>query len=88
VSVQVARNALELTEDDLGRLAKGANVKLALAWRLRRETTMSREWIAQRLHMGHDSRVTQAWREVDNAKRGALAKLRKRVESIGTEGEG
>jgi hypothetical protein len=55
---------------------------------LRRETTLSREWIAQRLHMGHVTRVTQAWREVEGAKQGALLKLRKRVESIGTEGEG
>ncbi|MFT4588388.1 MAG: hypothetical protein ACI8QF_002490 [Limisphaerales bacterium] len=79
--------ALELTEADLGRLAKGADIKLALAWRLRRETTVSREWIAQRLHMGHVTRVTQAWREVDGAKRGALAKLRKRVKLIGIQSE-
>ena len=79
--------ALELTEADLGRLAKGADIKLALAWRLRRETTVSREWIAQRLHMGHVTRVTQAWREVDGAKRGAFAKLRKRVKLIGIQSE-
>jgi putative transposase len=74
--------ALKLSEEDLSRLAKGADTKLALAWRLRRETTLSREWIAQRLHMGHVTRVTQAWREVEGAKQGALLKLRRQGVSI------
>jgi putative transposase len=83
-----ALKALKLSEEDLSRLAKGADTKLALAWRLRRETTLSREWIAQRLHMGHVTRVTQAWREVEGAKQGALLKLRRQVKSIGIKGEG
>ena len=81
-------DALKLSEEDLSRLAKGADTKLALASRLRRETTLSREWIAQRLHMGHVTRVTQAWREVEGAKQGAFLKLRRQVKSIGIKGEG
>jgi putative transposase len=39
-------------EEDLRGLAKGDKGKVALARRLRQETTMSLKWIAQRLHMG------------------------------------
>lgn len=47
----------ELTEAawqpaDLKRRAKGDPVKVKIARRLRRETPMTRSWIAQRLHMG------------------------------------
>jgi len=39
-------------EEDWPRLPKGDKRKVALARRLRKETTMSLKWIAQRLHMG------------------------------------
>ena len=39
-------------EAELGRKRKGDPVKLRMALRLRRETTMTLSWIAQRLHMG------------------------------------
>jgi REP element-mobilizing transposase RayT len=40
------------TEDDLPRRRKGDAGKVVVARRLREETTMSLKWIAQRLHMG------------------------------------
>jgi REP element-mobilizing transposase RayT len=39
-------------EEDLPELPKGHESKVALARRLRQETTMSLKWIARRLHMG------------------------------------
>ena len=39
-------------EDQLGARRKGHRAKVLLARRLRQETTMSLKWIAQRLHMG------------------------------------
>jgi hypothetical protein len=39
-------------EDELGARRKGHWAKVLLARRLRQETTMSLKWIAQRLHMG------------------------------------
>jgi putative transposase len=39
-------------EQDLRTVAKGDNGKVALARRLRQETTMTLKWIAQRLYMG------------------------------------
>jgi hypothetical protein len=39
-------------EDELWARRKGHRAKVLLARRLRQETTMSLKWIAQRLHMG------------------------------------
>ena len=39
-------------EADLAERQQGDREKLDMAWRLRQETTMSLKWIAQRLHMG------------------------------------
>lgn len=80
--IKAALLELDSSDGDLTRLPKGASVKLALAWRLRRDTTLTRDWIARRLHMGHVTRVTLAAREVGDAKRGELARLRKCVEKI------
>ena len=45
-------------ESDLGRLRKGAPGKVRIARRLRRETTVSKRWIAHQLAMGSVSNVT------------------------------
>jgi putative transposase len=47
------------TEAELSRRRKGDPGKVDLAWRLRQESTMTLKWIAQRLHMG-------AWTHVSN----------------------
>jgi len=39
-------------ESELGLRAKGDKVKIAVAKRLRKETTMTLKWIASRLQMG------------------------------------
>ncbi len=44
-------------EAELGRRAKGDAQKVAMAVRLRAETTMTVKWIAQRLHMGTPGHV-------------------------------
>jgi len=43
---------------------------------------LPRAWIAERLWMGHATRVTQAVRAVGEARRGPLVRMRKKVESI------
>ncbi len=48
---------------ELGRRAKGDRVKVGLARRLRRETTMTLAWIAARLAMGSGSLVTHCLRK-------------------------
>ena len=50
--VRAALKAAGLKEHKLADLPKGAPAKLAVARRLRAETTMPLKWIATRLHMG------------------------------------
>ena len=54
---------LEVKESALAGMGKGAAQKTVLAWWLRQRTTARLGWIAQRLKMGHESRVSQSvWR--------------------------
>ena len=50
VSEELRRRGL--TPDGLSRLPKGNRSKVAIAMRLRAETTMTIKWIAERVHMG------------------------------------
>jgi hypothetical protein len=52
VAARKALRAAHLREKDLEGLPKGAPEKLKVAQRLREETTMTLEWIAERLWMG------------------------------------
>jgi hypothetical protein len=45
----VGLKTLGLKEQELNRMAKGAQKKQVLAWWLRKKTALSREWISQRL---------------------------------------
>ncbi len=71
---------LKLTEEDLTGLAKGAKEKRVMAWWLRRYTTLPRAWIAARLQMGHETRVTLAVRWVSAVRDRASVRLRKQIE--------
>ncbi len=74
--------ALGLSGTDLAQLPKGQPEKQALAWWLRRQTTVSRAWIGERLHMGHSSRVTQAVRRVQSGEVDRLRALRNRLTGV------
>jgi hypothetical protein len=55
--------ALGLTEEMLSGLPKGDRRKLALARLIRRQTAVANAWIAERLHLGHVSRVGHSTRD-------------------------
>jgi putative transposase len=57
--------ALELEPKQLASMAKGAPEKRALAWWLRKQTTVSRRWICDHLAMGDESWVTHGVREME-----------------------
>ena len=44
----------------LAKTPKGQREKQVLAWWLCEQTTVTRRWVAERLKMGHESRVAQA----------------------------
>jgi putative transposase len=61
--VREGLHALGWKEADLPGWPKGDKRKVALARRLRQETTMTLKWIAQRLHMGSWTYVSNLLRE-------------------------
>jgi putative transposase len=60
--VQEELQRLGKTEEDVRCSLKGASWKIEIATRLRKTTTASNPWIAQRLCMGHPTRISYAIR--------------------------
>jgi hypothetical protein len=58
---------LDWTRDELTRRGKGDKHKVALARRLRAETTMSLAWIAEHLRMGSWSYISDLLRKTKSA---------------------
>ena len=56
--VQVELKRLKKKEDAIAQDPKGADWKVSIAKRLRKETTAKNPWIAQRLQMGHPNYVS------------------------------
>ncbi len=54
--LKAAMKRLETSESQLRAGRKGTAEKVALAWWLRRKTTVSLRWVSERLNMGHESR--------------------------------
>jgi hypothetical protein len=63
---------LGIAEGKLGDMQKKAPEKTALAWWLRQRTTVSLEWVSERLKMGHPANVSHA---VNEANRGTDRKI-------------
>ena len=53
-----------LEAESLAGLRKGDGRKLALAAVIRAQTAVPNAWIARELHLGHVSRVSRCWQEV------------------------
>jgi len=71
---------LEVARESLRTMAKGAAEKRVLAWWLRRQTTVSRRWISERLFMGEESRVTHGAREMERTTDPKLTGWKQRLE--------
>lgn len=81
-SLSGAMAALGIKRKDLEGMPKGAAEKQVLSWWMRSHCTVSREWIAQELHMGHPSRVTHAVKTVRDGKVRELVRLRRSLERL------
>lgn len=69
---------LGLGQGDLRAMPKGAAEKVTLVDMLKRKTTVSNKWIAQRLLCGHPSNIPRYLNHVQNAKRASpISKMRK-----------
>jgi len=75
-----AMSVLGWQEGELVDGAKGSERKQVLAWWLRKRTVVGRAWIAERLRMGHLTRVTWAVDKVRKATGGEVARWRNRLD--------
>jgi hypothetical protein len=76
-------SAFKLEEKGLSDQPKGTMEKQVLAWWLSQNTTASRRWVSERLHMGDESRVSQAIRRVKLDTQAETGELIKRLAKIG-----
>jgi len=68
-----------LTEADLPVLKKGDDRKKAIAWLIRKNTSVKIEWIATRLKMGTTSNFSRYIRSVEESREGVLWKLKSKM---------
>jgi hypothetical protein len=80
-----ALKLLGLGPEALAKLPRGAPEKVALAWWLRERTTVTLRWAAERLGMGHYTRVTQAVSRMKHRPGRRLKQIQQRL--IGLEGK-
>ena len=73
-------HCLGLERSSFADLPKGAAEKAVLAWYLRKHTVAGRSWIAKRLCMGDESRVTKLVSDVDQDAR--YDKLKEKLRQI------
>lgn len=83
--VRAGLSKLGLKEAKLGELGYGAREKVALAWWLRRRTTVSLRWVGERLEMGHYSRVSQAVSRANRKPAKPLRRLMRALEALDKE---
>jgi len=57
---------LSVSKKEFQAMKKNDVRKQALAWLLESRTTMSNAWICARLHMGHWSNLSRAFRRFEN----------------------
>ena len=69
--------AFSLSESELEGLRKNDPRKKAIAWQIRKNTSVRNEWIAERVQMGCVSNMSQYVRQVDESKSDVLYELKK-----------
>ena len=76
---QKGMRLLGLKQADLARRAKGDRAKQVLAWWLYGRTTVSRRWVAEKLVMGSETRVSQAVRWVESNRAPAVVDMKTKL---------
>ena len=67
----------------LATMPSGQTEKQVLAWWLRGRTTVTRQWIAERLRMGYETRVSQAVSWVESTRARDVVQIRKTLTERG-----
>ena len=68
-----------LTEADLSELKKGDDRKKAIAWHIRKKTSVRIEWITTRLQMGVTSNFSRYVRAVEQSTEGFVWDLKNKM---------
>ncbi|QBG48098.1 transposase [Verrucomicrobia bacterium S94] len=80
--LQQGIECLQLDEQSLYGMRKGADEKALLAWLIRRHTVVSNAWIAERLHMGRADCLSRYPRRIDETEDELLIKKRERLREV------
>ncbi len=80
--LQGGLEVLELTEEGLLELRKGADEKALLAWLIRRHCAVPNAWIAERLQMGRADCLSRYPQRIDETKDGELVGKREHLRGI------
>jgi len=82
VLLQKGLRVLELKEEDLPTMSKGADEKALLAWLLRRHSMVSNGWISERLVMGRADCLSRYPKRIEQTENGELVKKREQLREI------
>jgi REP element-mobilizing transposase RayT len=74
--------ALEVREDDIPQLRKGAEEKALLAWLVRKNTAVSNAWIAGRLQMGRADCLSRYPRLIEESQDKRIQQLKTKLVKI------
>ena len=77
--LEVGLGNMGLSEADLAGLRKNDPRKRAVAWLVRKQTSVRNEWISKRLHMGNVSKLSSFVKSMEDSRSGELFRLKKRV---------
>jgi len=77
--LQLGTGRLGLRPGELARMTKGQRAKQVLAWWLHGPTTVTRRWIAEKLRMGYETRVSQAVSRVETSHAREVIEMKKRL---------
>jgi putative transposase len=80
--LEAALEAVGLKQPELAELPKNDHRKAAIAWVIRRHTTMRSQWISERLGMGHVVNVTNYVRRFSEENSRQMRNLRRKLEMI------
>ncbi len=77
--LKTALDVLELSEAELLAMKSTRSEKQAIAWLLKKRTTVTGVWLAARLGMGHRTSASRAISEIEHAASGEKKKLREKM---------
>lgn len=81
--IQSGMRLLGLEDDTMAAMSKGQTEKLILAWWVYGRTTVTRQWLADRLDMGYVTRVSQAVSWVEASRAAEVVAMRKKLLKCG-----